>query len=159
MTSALAVLRSERVKFTTLRSQWITPLVAVALTVGITTLVNLAYGQVDHTPGEDPAGGIYYGLLFGHVAVACIGVLLLGQEFNTRMIGVSLTAVPGAGASTARNWRSVPGWGCWWGWSPPRARSSRSPPPSASTRPPRASGAASSPVCSTTRCWWCSASA
>ncbi|GAA2819761.1 hypothetical protein RMN57_29580 [Kitasatospora sp. CM 4170] len=97
MTSALAVLRSERVKFTTLRSQWITPLVAVALTVGITTLVNLAYGQVDHTPGEDPAGGIYYGLLFGHVAVACIGVLLLGQEFNTRMIGVSLTAVPRRG--------------------------------------------------------------
>ncbi|WP_395293544.1 hypothetical protein ACF9IK_08000 [Kitasatospora hibisci] len=97
MTSALAVLRSERVKFTTLRSQWITPLVAVALTVGITALVNVAYGTVDHTPGEDPAGGIYYGLLFGHVAVACIGVLLLGQEFNTRMIGVSLAAVPRRG--------------------------------------------------------------
>ncbi|MBP0448254.1 hypothetical protein J5Y04_01650 [Kitasatospora sp. RG8] len=97
MTTTTAVLRSERIKFTTLRSQWIAPIVAVALTVGITLAVNAAYGEVDHTPGEDPAGGIYYGLLFGHVAVACLGILLIGQEFNTRMIGTSLTAVPRRG--------------------------------------------------------------
>ncbi|MFI6843877.1 hypothetical protein OG535_31170 [Kitasatospora sp. NBC_00085] len=97
MTTATAVLRSERIKFTTLRSQWIVPLVAVGLTVGITLAVNAAYGEADHTPGEDQAGGIYYGLLFGHVAVACLGILLIGQEFNTRMIGASLTAVPRRG--------------------------------------------------------------
>ncbi|MFF1796282.1 hypothetical protein ACFVXQ_19020 [Kitasatospora sp. NPDC058263] len=96
MTTA-AVLRSERLKFTTLRSQWSTPLVALALTVGITAAVNAAYGQVDHTPDEDPSIGIYYGLQFGHVAVACVGVLLIGQEFNTRMIAASLTAVPRRG--------------------------------------------------------------
>ncbi|MFJ9455636.1 hypothetical protein ACIRST_11220 [Kitasatospora sp. NPDC101447] len=87
-------LRAERIKFTTLPSQWAAPLVALVLTVGITAAVNAAYGVKDHTPGEDPAGGIHYGLLFGHVAVACFGILLIGQEFNTRMIGGSLTAVP-----------------------------------------------------------------
>lgn len=90
-------LRAERVKFTTLPSQWTAPLVALALTVGITAAVNAAYGTKDHTVGEDPAGGIFYGLLFGHVAVACLGILLMGQEFNTRMIGTSLTAVPRRG--------------------------------------------------------------
>ncbi|MFJ8621564.1 hypothetical protein ACIRD3_01795 [Kitasatospora sp. NPDC093550] len=92
-----AALRAERIKFATLPSQWAAPLVALALTVGITAAVNAAYGVKDHTPGEDPAGGIYYGLLFGHVAVACCGILLIGQEFNTRMIGGSLTAVPRRG--------------------------------------------------------------
>ncbi|WP_030234239.1 ABC transporter permease [Streptomyces sp. NRRL S-350] len=94
MTTLANALRAERVKFTTLPSQWAAPLVALALTVGITAAVNGAYGTKDHTAGEDPAGGIYYGLLFGHVAVACFGILLIGQEFNTRMIGSSLTAVP-----------------------------------------------------------------
>ncbi|MFF2141429.1 hypothetical protein [Kitasatospora sp. NPDC058190] len=92
-------LRAERIKFTTLPSQWAAPLTALALTVGITAAVNMAYGTKDHTPGEDPAGGIYYGLLFGHVAVACTGILLIGQEFNTRMINTSLTAVPRRGRS------------------------------------------------------------
>ncbi|MBV2156309.1 hypothetical protein [Kitasatospora sp. SUK 42] len=90
-------LRAERIKFTTLPSQWTAPLTALVLTVGITAAVNAAYATKDHTPGEDPAGGIFYGLLFGHVAVACLGILLVGQEFNTRMIGASLTAVPRRG--------------------------------------------------------------
>ncbi|MEV6975927.1 hypothetical protein [Kitasatospora sp. NPDC093806] len=92
-----AALRSEWLKFATLRSQWIAPVCAVVLTVGITAAVNAAYGKVDHSLGEDPADGLYYGLLFGHVAVAALGILLVGQEFNTRMIGVSLTAVPHRG--------------------------------------------------------------
>ncbi|RKT11642.1 hypothetical protein BX285_5597 [Streptomyces sp. 1114.5] len=97
MSGTAAALRAERIKFTTLPSQWAAPLVALALTVGVTAAVNVAYGAKDHTPGEDPAGGIFYGLNFGHVAVACIGILLIGQEFNTRMIGGSLTAVPHRG--------------------------------------------------------------
>ncbi|MFE7525753.1 hypothetical protein ACFU7Y_08510 [Kitasatospora sp. NPDC057542] len=97
MSTMTDALRAERVKFTTLPSQWAAPLVALALTVGITAAVSAAYGAKDHTPGEDPAGGIFYGLLFGHVAVACLGILLMGQEFNTRMIGASLTAVPRRG--------------------------------------------------------------
>ncbi|MGW2371223.1 hypothetical protein [Kitasatospora sp. NPDC001683] len=90
-------LRAERIKFTTLPSQWAAPLTAVVITVGVTTAVNAAYSTKDHAPGDDPADGIFYGLLFGHVAVACLGILLMGQEFNTRMIGTSLTAVPRRG--------------------------------------------------------------
>ncbi|MFE4970699.1 hypothetical protein ACFRAR_01115 [Kitasatospora sp. NPDC056651] len=97
MSTVTDALRAERVKFTTLPSQWAAPLVALALTVGVTAAVNAAYGAKDHTPGEDPAAAIFYGLLFGHVAVACLGVLLIGQEFNTRMIGTSLAAVPRRG--------------------------------------------------------------
>ncbi|MER7752137.1 hypothetical protein [Kitasatospora sp. NPDC097643] len=96
-TSLSGAVRAERIKFTTLPSQWAAPLVALLLTIGITAAVNAAYGVKDHSLNEDPAGGIFYGLLFGHVAVACLGILLIGQEFNTRMIDVSLTAVPRRG--------------------------------------------------------------
>lgn len=94
MRPTIAALRAERIKFTTLPSQWAAPPVALVLTVGITAAVNAAYGRVDSSLNEDPGLSIYYGLLFGHVAVACLGVLLIGQEFNTRMIATSLTAVP-----------------------------------------------------------------
>ncbi|MGW4893975.1 hypothetical protein ACWEQL_17155 [Kitasatospora sp. NPDC004240] len=92
-----AVLRAEWTKFTTLRSLRFTPLVAVLLTVGLTAAVNAAYGATDASLREDPTIGLYFGLNFGQVAVACFGILLIGQEFNTRMISVSLTAVPRRG--------------------------------------------------------------
>ncbi|WP_316524774.1 hypothetical protein [Kitasatospora brasiliensis] len=94
MSTTADALRAERIKFTTLPSQWAAPLVALALTVGITAAVNAAYGTKDHASDKDPALGIFYGLNFGNVGVACLGILLIGQEFNTRMIGTSLTAVP-----------------------------------------------------------------
>ncbi|GJF28036.1 ABC transporter [Kitasatospora sp. NE20-6] len=96
MTAALA-LRAEWTKFTTLRSQWVTPLLAVLLTAGITAAVQAAYGEVDASLYEDPGVGIYYGLLFGQTAVVCTGVLLIGQEFASGTIRVSLAAVPRRG--------------------------------------------------------------
>ncbi|MFB7908857.1 MULTISPECIES: hypothetical protein [unclassified Kitasatospora] len=90
-------LRAERIKFTTLPSQWAAPLTALALTVGITAAVGASEGPPAPGSGKDPADMIYFGLLFGHVAVACLGILLIGQEFNTRMLGTSLTAVPRRG--------------------------------------------------------------
>ncbi|MFF2074099.1 hypothetical protein ACFVXG_05005 [Kitasatospora sp. NPDC058162] len=90
-------LRAERIKFTTLPSQWAAPLAGLALTVGITAAVGASEGPPAPGSGKDPADMIYFGLLFGHVAVACLGILLVGQEFNTRMLGTSLTAVPRRG--------------------------------------------------------------
>jgi ABC-2 type transport system permease protein len=90
------VLRSEWTKFTTLRSQWFTPLLAVLLSVGITLAVNLAYAQ-DTSLTEDPSIGVFYGFNFGQVALACFGVLLIGQEYNSGTIRSSLTAVPRRG--------------------------------------------------------------
>lgn len=93
MTTA-TVLRSEWTKITTLRSLWTTPLVALLLTVGASVAVGIALGDKDASLYEDPSVGIYYGLNFGQAALACFGILLFGQEFNSRMITVSLTAVP-----------------------------------------------------------------
>ncbi|MEE1787530.1 ABC transporter permease [Streptomyces sp. SP17BM10] len=89
--------RAERIKFTTLRPLWITPLLAVLLTAGVTTAVGAALGGKDHDITDDPGVGVFYGLNFGQAALTCFGVLLIGQEFNTRMIDVSLTAVPRRG--------------------------------------------------------------
>ncbi|MEU6232765.1 hypothetical protein [Kitasatospora sp. NPDC047058] len=94
---AAGVLRAERIKFTTLRSLWVTPLLSVLLTAGLGTAFAAALGGKDHNLTDDPGVGIHYGLNFGQAALACFGILLIGQEFNTRMIGVSLTAVPQRG--------------------------------------------------------------
>ncbi|WP_457031503.1 ABC transporter permease [Kitasatospora sp. P5_F3] len=95
--TTVTVLRSEWTKFTTLRSQWFTPLLSVLLSVGLTLAVHLAYGDIDPSLTEDPTIGIYYGFNFGQVPLACFGVLLLGQEYNSGTVRSSLTAVPRRG--------------------------------------------------------------
>ncbi|MFF3109569.1 hypothetical protein ACFVSN_10295 [Kitasatospora sp. NPDC057904] len=90
-------LRAERIKFTTLPSLWIPPLLALLLTPGITTAVGAALGGTEPHLTDDPGSGVYYGLNFGQLPVACFGILLIGLEFNTRMIGTSLTAIPSRG--------------------------------------------------------------
>lgn len=96
MTTA-TVLRAEWTKLTTLRSQWVTPLLAILLTGGITAAVCAAYGDVDTSVTEDPSVGLYYGLNFGQVALVCFGVLLIGQEYSSGTIRGSLAAVPRRG--------------------------------------------------------------
>ncbi|WP_051709505.1 ABC transporter permease [Streptomyces sp. NRRL S-350] len=94
---ALHALRAERIKLTTLRSLWVTPLLALLLTAGVTTAVGAILGGKDHSIIDDPSVGVFYGLNFGQAALTCFGILLIGPEFNTRMIDVSLTAVPRRG--------------------------------------------------------------
>ncbi|MEU1282833.1 hypothetical protein [Kitasatospora sp. NPDC005856] len=94
---AVNAFRAERIKLTTLRSLWITPLIALVLTAGVTTAVGAALGGKEDNLVDDPGVGIFYGLNFGQAALICFGILLVGQEFNTRMIDVSLTAVPRRG--------------------------------------------------------------
>ncbi|MEU9040322.1 MULTISPECIES: hypothetical protein [unclassified Kitasatospora] len=95
--AAFGAFRAERVKLSTLRSLWVTPLLALMLTAGVTTAVGAALGGRDRNITDDPSIGVFYGLNFGQAALACFGILLIGQEFNTRMIDVSLTAVPRRG--------------------------------------------------------------
>ncbi|MFJ4678699.1 MULTISPECIES: hypothetical protein [unclassified Kitasatospora] len=87
-------LRAEWAKFATLRSLWAAPLLAVALGAGITAAVQAAYGHSDGSLRDDPMEGLYYGLNFGQVAVACLGVLLIGQEYASGTLSTSLAAVP-----------------------------------------------------------------
>ncbi|MER6298333.1 hypothetical protein ABT247_02010 [Kitasatospora sp. NPDC001539] len=95
--SAADAFRAERIKLTTLRSLWLPPLFAVLLAVGTTTAVGAVLGGRDRSITDDPGVGVFYGLNFGQAALVAFGVLLLGQEFNTRMLDVSLTAVPRRG--------------------------------------------------------------
>ncbi|MGW4646270.1 ABC transporter permease subunit [Kitasatospora sp. NPDC004289] len=96
MSTTTLVLRSEWTKLTTLVSQWSAPLVSVVLSVGITLLVNVNYSD-DGSLTEDKGVGIFYGFNFGQVPLACLGILLIGQEFNSGTIRASLTAVPRRG--------------------------------------------------------------
>ncbi|WP_316524776.1 hypothetical protein [Kitasatospora brasiliensis] len=93
----LNALRAERIKLTTLRSLWITPLLSLVLTAGGTTAVGAALSGKEHNITDDPGVGVFYGLNFGQAALICFAILLIGQEFDTRMIDVSLTAVPRRG--------------------------------------------------------------
>ncbi|MFF4341627.1 hypothetical protein ACFY00_17035 [Kitasatospora sp. NPDC001540] len=87
-------LRAEWAKFTTLRPLWTTPFLAVALSAGITAAVQAAYGRRDTSLTGDPMEGLYYGLNFGQVAVVCLGILLVGQEYASGTLTTSLAAVP-----------------------------------------------------------------
>ncbi|MFJ5232891.1 hypothetical protein ACIQBJ_23710 [Kitasatospora sp. NPDC088391] len=87
-------LRAEWAKFTSLRPLWTTPLLAVALGAGITAAVQIAYGRTDHSLSDDPMEGLGYGLNFGQVAVVCLGILLIGQEYASGTLAASLAAVP-----------------------------------------------------------------
>ncbi|WP_354643174.1 hypothetical protein [Kitasatospora camelliae] len=93
-TRTARALHAEWTKFATLRSQWTTPLIALALSVGGTAAVQAAYGTEDHSLIDDPSVGIFYGLNFGQVALACFGILLFGQEYASGTIRGSLAAVP-----------------------------------------------------------------
>ncbi|KDN85114.1 ABC transporter permease [Kitasatospora cheerisanensis] len=94
MSATTYPLRAEWAKFTTLRSLWTTPLLAVALSAGITAAAQFAYGKVDDSLTDDPMLGLYYGLNFGQVAVVCLGILLIGQEYSSGTLATSLAAVP-----------------------------------------------------------------
>ncbi|MEV7214820.1 ABC transporter permease [Kitasatospora cineracea] len=94
MSARTRPLRAEWAKFATLRPLWAAPLLAVVLSAGITTAVQVAYGHSDHSLRDDPMEGLFYGLNFGQVAVACLGVLLIGQEYAAGTLASSLAAVP-----------------------------------------------------------------
>ncbi|RKE19474.1 ABC transporter permease [Streptomyces sp. TLI_171] len=94
MTTRTHPLRAEWAKFTSLRSLWTTPLIAVALSAGITAAVQFSYGHRDTSLTDDPMEGLYYGLNFGQVAVVCLGILLIGQEYASGTLATSLAAVP-----------------------------------------------------------------
>ncbi|MEU3494208.1 ABC transporter permease [Kitasatospora cineracea] len=94
MSARTRPLRAEWAKFATLRPLWAAPLLAVVLSAGITTAVQAAYGHSDHSLRDDPMEGLFYGLNFGQVAVACLGVLLIGQEYASGTLATSLAAVP-----------------------------------------------------------------
>ena len=91
-----SVIRSEWVKFRSLRSTTITLLVSAVLSVGIGALIT---GQLGTHPGRidsdfDAASTSLAGTLFSQLAVGVLGVLCVTGEYKTGMIRSSLAAVP-----------------------------------------------------------------
>jgi ABC-2 type transport system permease protein len=94
------VVRSEWIKFRSLRSTLYTLLVAVVLMIGIGALLSVVTGSEYHTfSAPDRASfsaiGISLdGITFAVIAFGVLGVLLMSGEYSTGMIRSSLTAVP-----------------------------------------------------------------
>ncbi|SEK34512.1 ABC-2 family transporter protein [Streptacidiphilus jiangxiensis] len=99
-----AVLRSEWIKVKTVRSTFVTLVVAFFVTVGLSALVsfftNQNFSKLSPTeratfdPTQTSLGGVY----LGQLAVIVFAVLVIGNEYSTGMIRASLAAVPQRGS-------------------------------------------------------------
>lgn len=94
------VLRSEWIKFRTLRSTWITYAVALLLSLGIGALVTYLHGNevVTHPDRHDgifdPVMFTQAGVFLAQLAIGVMGVLCVTGEYATGMIRASMTAIP-----------------------------------------------------------------
>ena len=93
------VVRSEWIKFWSLRSTGVTLATAVALLIGIGLLAasTLGSGATDGAAGPvdlGPVDASLAGITFAQLAFGTLGVLFMASEYSTGMIRSSLTAVP-----------------------------------------------------------------
>lgn len=94
------VLKSELIKFRSLRSTWITYLVALVIADGLGLLVAglRAHDFHSHPFGRDHAldaiSDPLHGILFAQLAIGVVGVLFVTGEYATGSIRSSMTAVP-----------------------------------------------------------------
>jgi hypothetical protein len=93
------VVRSEWIKFWSLRSTGVTLATAIALLIGIGLLASatLGSGSADGAPGQvelGPVDASLAGITFAQLAFGTLGVLFMASEYSTGMIRSSLTAVP-----------------------------------------------------------------
>lgn len=94
------VIRSEWIKFRSLRSTVWTLLIAVVLTIGISALFSAV--TASHWSRLDPIERIRFnavstsltGVNFAQLAIGVLGVLFISSEYSTGMIRSSITVVP-----------------------------------------------------------------
>ncbi|MFC5910244.1 ABC transporter permease [Streptacidiphilus monticola] len=100
MAGATAVLTSEWTKVRTVRSTYVTLVLAFVVTVGLGAVISAvtAAQWKDMTAQErlnfDPTSTSFSGIFLGQLALLVFGVLVVGNEYSTGMIRVSLAAVP-----------------------------------------------------------------
>lgn len=98
-----STLASEWTKMTSLRSTYITIALGFLLSVGLTALTALAVGATwsDWTEADqatfDPITFSFVGLLFGSIVFVVLGVLLVSNEYSSKMMPLTLTATPRRG--------------------------------------------------------------
>ena len=92
----LRSIAAEWSKFWTLRSTWITSLVAVALIVLFSAGTAIGFAQSEKFQ-EVAKEMITFGLTFGRIVVAVLGALIITGEYASGQIRSSLAAVPRRG--------------------------------------------------------------
>lgn len=93
------VVLSEWTKIRTLRSTFFSLAVAVAIGVGLGTLISYESG-IHYSAAQgpwDPTATSLGALMIGQLAIAVLGVLTITGEYSTGMIQTSLAAVPRRG--------------------------------------------------------------
>jgi ABC-2 type transport system permease protein len=90
------VIRSEWIKFRTLRSSWIVLISAVVAIIGIGALIGYNTGKNFATlaPEDAAPSGALQGLFLGQLLIGVLGVLFVSGEYSTGMIRSTLAAVP-----------------------------------------------------------------
>ncbi|MGW9435033.1 ABC transporter permease subunit [Streptomyces sp. NPDC055607] len=88
------VLRSEWHKLWTVRSTWITVLIAVACLLGVGVLMGATYTSDGGDSDVDTVVLTLYGSQLGGIALAVLGILVTAGEYATGTVRASLTAVP-----------------------------------------------------------------
>ncbi|MGH9077198.1 MAG: ABC transporter permease subunit [Acidimicrobiales bacterium] len=98
------VVRSEWTKIRTVRSTYFALGAAILLSVGLGALIGLAVGNHYQNNGRfrggdifDPTSVSFYGMSFGQLAIAVLGVLVVTSEYATGMIRTTLQAMPRRG--------------------------------------------------------------
>jgi ABC-type transport system involved in multi-copper enzyme maturation permease subunit len=91
--------RAEWIKLTSVRSTWVTLLVAVLLGIGVGTLISYLSGSHYATRGIgdrtwDPTAVSFRAINIAQLAIAVLGVMVVTSEYSTGMIRASLAAVP-----------------------------------------------------------------
>ncbi|NDR52951.1 ABC transporter permease subunit [Actinomyces sp. 565] len=84
---------AEWIKVASLRSTWITSLIAVAITVLFSTAISIAYASIPEA-ADSAADAVIAGNQFGQIVVAVLGALIITGEYSSGQIRSSLAAVP-----------------------------------------------------------------
>lgn len=102
--SFAGILRSELIKLRTVRSTWWSYSVVVVIALGLAALMASVFsvqglqGGSDAMPSSEQTGWVVtaatFGIFFGQLVVAVLGVLVVTGEYSTGMIRSTLTAVP-----------------------------------------------------------------
>ena len=94
-----AVLRSEWIKLTTVRSTWWTVLATFVLGAGLTVL--LCWGNAEWLASADadesPGSFITWGMMIAQITAVVLGALVVTTEYGTGMIRTTFAAVPARG--------------------------------------------------------------
>jgi ABC-type transport system involved in multi-copper enzyme maturation permease subunit len=91
----MTVLLSEWTKFRSLRSTYVTLLIAAVTALGGSAIITFSQTQANQAAPFDPVAGIFIGWVFYPVlAIGILGVLTLTAEFSTGQIRLTFSAVP-----------------------------------------------------------------